>query len=105
MAFGALIKKVLIINHPISFVTKRNRVKPERKVFKPLQFAPANAVPFKKGTKTHHRKIDVFDFRPPSFRPTAVFSLTFLPDRYYFLKLSVPMEVDVGTGKTWLLAH
>ena len=34
-------------HHPISFVTKRNRVEPERKVLKPLQFAPANAVPLK----------------------------------------------------------
>ena len=32
--------------HPISFITKRNRVVPERKVYTPLQFAPANAVPF-----------------------------------------------------------
>ena len=46
--------------HPISFVTKRNRVVPERKVFYPLLFAPANAVPLTKGTKMHHRKIGVF---------------------------------------------
>jgi hypothetical protein len=86
MAFGALIKKVLIINHPISFVTKRNRVKPERKVFYPLQFAPANAVPLSKGTKTLHRKIGDFDSRPPSFRPTAVFNQHFLPDRLFNFK-------------------
>ena len=43
--------------NPISFVTKRNRVVPEKKSFYPLQFAPANAVPLSKGTKAPHRKI------------------------------------------------
>ena len=67
---------VLIDYNPISFVTKRNRVVPERKVFYPLQFAPANAVPLSKGTKTHHPKNGGFYSEPPSFRPTAVFILS-----------------------------
>ena len=43
---------------------KKRRYDRQRNAFYPLQFAPANAVPLSKGTKTLHRKNNVSDSRP-----------------------------------------
>ena len=43
----------VFLYNPVSFVTKRNRVAPERKVSYTPAVAPATAVPFL-GDKTHH---------------------------------------------------
>jgi len=62
--------------NPISFgKPKETGLRLKEKFIYPLQFAPANAVPLAKGTKTPRRKNGGFDSRPPSFRPTAVFIL------------------------------
>ena len=39
----------VFLYNPVSFVTKRNRVAPERKVPNPYPLAPASDSPFEKG--------------------------------------------------------
>ena len=56
--FGAAVKIFKALCRRIFWVPQEQV--PERKVFYPLLFAPANAVPLTKGTKMHHRKIGVF---------------------------------------------
>ena len=70
--------------NPISFgKPKETGLRPERKVFYPLLFAPANAVPFQKGTKTHHRQDCGFQSRPLPLGVGSGFHLIFLAQLYY----------------------
>ena len=79
--FGAAVKIFKALCRRIFWAPQETS--PERKVFYPLQFAPANAVPLTKGTKVLHQKNGDFDFRPPSFGPTAVFNLHFFARPFF----------------------
>ncbi|MBP1574878.1 MAG: hypothetical protein J6C34_04590 [Oscillospiraceae bacterium] len=79
-----IIRPFLYEYNPISFgKPKETGLRPERKVFYPLLFAPANAVPFQKGTKTHHRQDCGFQSRPLPLGVGNGFHFIFLAQPYY----------------------
>ena len=64
--------------NPISFgKPKETGLRPERKVFYPLLFAPANAVPFQKGTKMLHRMNSISNIDRCRSESATVFILSF----------------------------
>ncbi|MBP1574703.1 MAG: hypothetical protein J6C34_03700, partial [Oscillospiraceae bacterium] len=83
--------------NPVSFgKPKETGLRPERKVFYPLQFAPANAVPFQKETKMLHLMNSISNIDRCRSESATVFILLFRPGyiptvkkkEYFFLKYS-----------------